>query len=255
MQFEQDRGLWKYFLLSIGCHGVLALIFSFIVLKTSPEKLDLVEIDFIQKSQIIAASPAEEVTEDEDNQVKSNNKKILPPSSINISESKKPEIFPKGKKIQAISKNEFDPSVKPIKKKPITKEIDNSVISKSSPMEKLPDEISSNISPGAERNFDEDITNFKLKGEISQRKLRYSPVLGSSDVSVNAVLELSFDVLPDGKVLNVKTLKKAGSSKSETEIEHRTIELVKQWLFEPLPQSMEKRETQIGSVTFIYKLK
>jgi len=89
--------------------------------------------------------------------------------------------------------------------------------------------------------------NFKLEGEILNRKILYKvfPVY-PNNLQKNAKIKLKFLVTPKGTVTNIIAIKRANST-----LEDLSINAISQWTF----NSILSEANQTGYITFVYLLK
>ncbi|MBN2461138.1 MAG: energy transducer TonB, partial [Candidatus Cloacimonetes bacterium] len=88
---------------------------------------------------------------------------------------------------------------------------------------------------------------FILEGEILSRNIE-KKILPVYPVSIekNIDLKIRFEVLPEGKVINIMVVKKA-----DPILEQASIDALSQWQFSPI----SSEAVQVGFVTFIFQLK
>jgi TonB family protein len=87
-----------------------------------------------------------------------------------------------------------------------------------------------------------------LKGSLSTRKILERPNLPAVKVRVEAEVELTLYVLPNGMVDRV-----IPSVKGDTELERIAVQYLKQWRFAPLPQDQPQVE-QWGTIPIKFRL-
>ncbi len=87
-----------------------------------------------------------------------------------------------------------------------------------------------------------------IKGALVSRKILEKPHPPQVKVKVEAEIELSFCVLPNGKVDRV-----VPSVKGDTELERIATQYLKQWRFAPLPKDQSQVE-QWGTIPIKFKL-
>ena len=87
-----------------------------------------------------------------------------------------------------------------------------------------------------------------MKGSLSTRKILERPNLPQVKVKVEAEIELTLYVLPNGIVDRV-----IPSVKGDAELERVAIKYLKQWRFVPLPKDQPQVE-QWGTIPIKFKL-
>ncbi len=98
-----------------------------------------------------------------------------------------------------------------------------------------------------ERPLEENI-RLGIKGSLISRKILERPTPPQVKVKVEAEIELTFWVLPNGTVDRV-----VPSVKGDTELERIAIQYLKQWRFAPLPKDQSQVE-QSGTIPLKFKL-
>ncbi len=101
---------------------------------------------------------------------------------------------------------------------------------------------------GAEEKPLEENLRLGIKGSLVGRKIVERPNLPQAKVKVEAEIELTFWVLPNGTVDRV-----VPSVKGDTELERIAIQYLKQWRFAPLPKDQSQVE-QWGTIPIKFKL-
>ena len=94
----------------------------------------------------------------------------------------------------------------------------------------------------------EENLRLNIRGPVASRKIVERPLPPPVKVKVEAEIELTFWVLPDGRVDRV-----IPSVKGDAELERIAIQYLKQWRFAPLPQEHPQGE-QWGTVPIKFKI-
>ncbi len=101
--------------------------------------------------------------------------------------------------------------------------------------------------PAVEKALEENL-RLGIKGPLASRKILEKPSPPSVRLSVEAEIELTLWVLPDGTVDRVLP-----TVKGDTELERVAIGYLKQWRFAPLPKD-EPQVEQWGTIPIRFKL-
>jgi TonB family protein len=99
----------------------------------------------------------------------------------------------------------------------------------------------------AEKPFEENL-QLGMKGPLTSRKILERPQLPQVKVKVEAEIELTLWVLPNGSVDRV-----IPSVRGDAELERIAIQYLKQWQFVPLPRDQAQVE-QWGTLPFKFRL-
>ena len=88
-----------------------------------------------------------------------------------------------------------------------------------------------------------------MKGPVVSRKILEKPGLPQAKIKVEAEIELTFYVLPDGRVDRV-----IPTVRGDAELERIAIQYLKQWRFAPLPKDQPQVE-QSGVIPIKFRLR
>ncbi len=222
------------YLLSIAIHLILILIFYFIKINIEPSEDEFVTIGFgaignLSSSGVLADNPTEEIQKKQpeaQKEIKKEEvKKVDLPKVVNEDNTNNVVIN--------ADKKETEEDTKPEKVEPIVKEDSEAVKGKEETGE-------------GEGNFGFEI-DFGGKGK---RKIySYSLPPYPEGVSKEIDVKLKFTILPDGSVAKILPLTKADSR-----LESTAINSLRQWRFEPIPES-QKRLEQTAVIIFPFRLK
>lgn len=222
------------YLLSIAIHLILILIFYFIKINSEPIEDEYVTIGFgaignLSSSGVLADNPTEEIQKKQpeaQKEVKKEEvKKVELPKVVNEDNTNDVVIN--------ADKKETEEDTKPEKVEPIVKEETEAGKGKEETGE-------------GEGNFGFAI-DFGGKGK---RKIySYSLPPYPEGVSKEIDVKLKFTILPDGSVAKILPLTKADSR-----LESTAINSLRQWRFEPIPDS-QKRLEQTAVIIFPFRLR
>ncbi len=222
------------YLFSITFHLVLILVLYFIKIGLEPLQDEYVTIGFgaigkLSSSGVLAKNPTEEIQKKQPEVQKEVAKKIVKKVELPIIEN--PDKT--NNVVVAADKKENEVETKPEKIEPIVKTEEEAGKGK--------EEIGE-----GEGNY-----GFEIDfGGTGMRKIySYSLPKYPEGVSKEIDVKLKFSILPDGTVGRILPLIKA-----DTRLELAAINSLRQWRFEPLPESQKTNE-QFAVIIFPFRLK
>ena len=222
------------YLLSIALHLILILILYFIKINSEPVEDEYVTIGFgaignLSSSGVLADNPTKEIQKKQPEAQKEIKKEEVKKVEL-------PQVFNEDNTNDVVinaDKKESKEDTKPEKVEPIVKEDTEAGKGKEETGE-------------GEGNFGFEI-DFGGKGK---RKIySYSLPPYPEGVSKEIDVKLKFTILPDGSVAKILPLTKADSR-----LESTAINSLRQWRFEPIPES-QKRLEQTAVIIFPFRLK